>query len=248
MNHSYCPKLILAPPRQPPADDENNDILLDTISNTLPEEVDFQFAEYERIDWHNVFVTKKIGASSYFVRKGISRKAQLAMYTQKYVQTKNPKSILKKAIPLTYVIETWSAFENTTDAGLSFSNGNIAGMTLDNMELEKQVNMTASTSSSIKTRLMNSCLKEASDAIQKAEDEYENVISLSTSLRKNKIRRPKNQTRVAPLPPIWILKPSTVNKGEGIRIVHCVEEVLDAVMDDSNIREWYECLCTFVML
>ena len=39
-------------------------------------------------------------------------------------------------------------------------------------------------------------------------------------------------------PPIWILKPSTINKGAGIQIVHCYEQVVDICWSESDIREW----------
>ena len=38
--------------------------------------------------------------------------------------------------------------------------------------------------------------------------------------------------------PIWILKPSSGNKGDGICIVHCLEEVQEAILDNTDIREW----------
>eukprot|EP00978_Attheya_sp_CCMP212_P043873 scaffold293832_cov58-Attheya_sp.AAC.2 len=38
--------------------------------------------------------------------------------------------------------------------------------------------------------------------------------------------------------PIWILKPSTVNKGAGIQIVHCYAQVVDVCWTESDIREW----------
>jgi hypothetical protein len=45
----------------------------------------------------------KHGASSYCVRKGLSRKAQLAHFTRLYV-CKNPDSLLKDAIPKTVIL------------------------------------------------------------------------------------------------------------------------------------------------
>jgi hypothetical protein len=231
-NGSYCPKLIIAPPNQHRGDVHEDEESIPNNYN-IPEDVDFQFAEYERIDWHNVFVTKKMGASSYFVRKGISRKAQLAIYTSKYIITKNPKSILKQAIPQTIVIETWDAFDHGCDKLQNFEYG-IASAT--NIELEKQVTKTNSSLYSIKDKLMNICLKEATDAMQRAEEEYEHAVAQSYN---HYDKRRKGRKAYLTLPPVWILKPSTVNKGEGIKILHCVEEVLDAVMEDSNIREWY---------
>ena len=39
-------------------------------------------------------------------------------------------------------------------------------------------------------------------------------------------------------PPTWILKPSTVNKGQGIQIVHLHEQLIDICWTECNIREW----------
>lgn len=69
-----------------------------------------QIADFENILWEDV-MTGKHGAASYLVRKGLSRKAQLALQMRKYL-AKHPKSILKTAIPFTIIIETWNAFEN----------------------------------------------------------------------------------------------------------------------------------------
>ncbi len=238
-NGSYCPKLIIAPPNQHRGDINEDEESIPNNYN-IPEDVDFQFAEYERIDWHNVFVTKKMGASSYFVRKGISRKAQLAIYTSKYIQTKNPKSILKQAIPQTIVIETWDAFDHGYD---KLQNVDYGISSATNIELEKQVTKTNSSLYSIKEKLINICLKEATDAMQRAEEEYENTVAQAYGYNQNHHdKRITGRKAYLTLPPVWILKPSTVNKGEGIKILHCVEEVLDAVMEDSNIREWYVCL------
>jgi hypothetical protein len=63
----------------------------------LPHGCHFQWAEYERIDWSSV-LDGKHGASSYCIRKGLSRKAQLAYYVKRYT-TKNPGSVLTRAIP-----------------------------------------------------------------------------------------------------------------------------------------------------
>jgi tubulin--tyrosine ligase len=224
-NGDYCPKLIIAPTTKQHGDSEEDEENTGSCQN-IPEGVDFQFAEYERIDWHNVFVTKKMGASSYFVRKGISRKAQLAMYTSQYVQTKNPKSILKQAMPKTIVIETWDAFDHSNDRLHNIEYGNTS---IANIELERQVTKSKSMTSSIKDKLMNSCLEEVINEMQLAEEVYQT----------GQYRRIKGRNTYLDLPPVWILKPSTVNKGEGIKILHCVEEVLDAVMEDCNIREWY---------
>lgn len=150
-----------------------------------PIECTFQFSEYERIDWGAV-LSGKLRASSYCVRKGLSRKAQLAVHTKKFIaspKTKDECLYLKDAMPLTMVVDTWPAFAVDTNA-------------LDN---EARLSL---------LERMHLCLAEVSATMLK----YENYT--------------------------WILKPSTINKGAGIQIVHCLEEVLEVVLDMKNIREW----------
>ena len=77
----------------------------------LPAGCDFQWSEYERIDWSAV-LAGAYGASSYCVRKGLSRKAQLAHYTSLHV-AKNPESLLKDTLPKTIIIDTWPVWEET---------------------------------------------------------------------------------------------------------------------------------------
>ena len=81
----------------------------------LPPDCGFQWSEYERIDWEAVLCGKH-GAASYCVRKGLSRKAQLAHYTRLYV-CKHPDSILKNCMPQTVVIDTWSVWQDDCGQG-----------------------------------------------------------------------------------------------------------------------------------
>ena len=69
-----------------------------------------QIADFENIQWETVMngATK---ASSYLVRKGLSRKAQLSVYIRRYLG-KRKDSILAKAVPFTIVLDTWGAFED----------------------------------------------------------------------------------------------------------------------------------------
>lgn len=55
-------------------------------------------------------------ANSYLVRKGLSRKAQLAYHLRKYL-AKRPQSPMAEAVPETLVIETWEAFEEEMSFG-----------------------------------------------------------------------------------------------------------------------------------
>lgn len=68
-----------------------------------------QIAEFENIEWEPVLAGKH-SASCYLVRKGLSRKAQLALQIKRYA-SKHPHTILKDAVPYTLIIETWDAFE-----------------------------------------------------------------------------------------------------------------------------------------
>jgi hypothetical protein len=80
-----------------------------------------QVSDFENINW-DVVLQRSVsedkssarvlhGASSYLVRKGLSRKAQLSLQLRKYI-CKNPSSILSNSVPFTVIIETWNAFED----------------------------------------------------------------------------------------------------------------------------------------
>lgn len=68
-----------------------------------------QISDFEMIEWEPVLEGKH-SASSYIIRKGLSRKAQLAIQIKRFT-SKNPNSILKSSIPFSLVVETWNAFE-----------------------------------------------------------------------------------------------------------------------------------------
>eukprot|EP00605_Chrysophyceae_sp_TOSAG23-4_P001153 GSChrysophyteH1.ASY1.ANO1.1260.1 assembled CDS len=71
-----------------------------------------QVADFENIRWEMVLRGgSSHRASSYLVRKGLSRKAQLALQVKRFV-AKHPSSELKEAFPETLIIETWDAFES----------------------------------------------------------------------------------------------------------------------------------------
>lgn len=80
-----------------------------------------QIGDFENISWESVLDASQI-ASSYLVRKGLSRKAQLALQIKRF-SSKNKDCILKKATPFTLILETWSAFE---DMRVDFGNGTFA--------------------------------------------------------------------------------------------------------------------------
>ncbi len=68
-----------------------------------------QVSDFENIDW-DIVLKGRHGASSYLVRKGLSRKAQMALQIKRYI-SKHPDSILKTSFPVTIIIETWNAFD-----------------------------------------------------------------------------------------------------------------------------------------
>lgn len=80
-----------------------------------------QFGDFENIEWEPVVAGKHI-ASSYLVRKGLSRKAQLALQIKRYC-SKHPTSRLKESCPFTLILETWNAFE---EMKLDFGGGTFA--------------------------------------------------------------------------------------------------------------------------
>lgn len=88
-----------------------------------------QIADFENIDWDSVSKGESI-ASSYIVRKGLSRKAQMALQLRRYV-VKHPDSILGIAVPETIIIETWNAFE---DMKLDMGGGLLASFDLPGMK------------------------------------------------------------------------------------------------------------------
>lgn len=62
------------------------------------------------------------GASSYLVRKGLSRKAQLSLQLRRFC-SKNPLSVLHASVPYTIILDTWNAFE---EMKLDFGRGTFA--------------------------------------------------------------------------------------------------------------------------
>jgi tubulin--tyrosine ligase len=94
----------------------------DTPAAAADGEAIYGFCEFELINWEQV-VNGKQYASAYVVRKGLSRKAQLALQARRYI-SKNPSCMLKTAMPFTVTIETWDAFE--ADVRMDFGMGAVA--------------------------------------------------------------------------------------------------------------------------
>ena len=80
-----------------------------------------QFSDFENIEWEQVMQGKQ-GASSYLVRKGLSRKAQLSLQVRRYL-CKHRASILSIAVPYTIILETWNAFD---EMKIDFGGGTFA--------------------------------------------------------------------------------------------------------------------------
>lgn len=187
---------------------------------SIPSNCSFQWSEYERIDWYNGVLPstgpdstvrgRSHGASSYCIRKGLSRKAQLAYYTHRHV-CKNPDSILGTSIPQTIILDCWSVWDD--DDMVAHQGGGLADVVVS---IGSTVN-----SDSVNRRIrLDKCLAEAKVCMEVAEATYQ-----------------INHTTMTP--PVWILKGSTTNKGAGIFIVHLYEQVVDHCWSESDIREWY---------
>jgi hypothetical protein len=89
-----------------------------------------QFGDFENIDWEPVMNGSQ-RASSYLIRKGLSRKAQLSLQIKRFL-SKHPISCLKEAVPYTQIIETWNAFE---DMRIDFGGGFSATFDSNNLNL-----------------------------------------------------------------------------------------------------------------
>jgi hypothetical protein len=201
----------------------------------MPSSCHFQWAEYERIDWTSVLAGRH-GASSYCVRKGLSRKAQLAYYTSRYIGKqqsinnkngsnkthKNDVDILRKAMPHTLILDTWPVWD---DASTNRHHG-------DNKK-------DSSTFQGQRQELANMLIHGTNHGSSPHEirQRLEQCLAQAKRVMRNADRAYARGTLVTP--PVWILKPSTVNKGAGIQIIHLYEQLLDICWEESDIREWY---------
>ena len=86
---------------------QNTCLRIRSLNNVCSNKI-LQFCDFENIEWEPVMSGQQM-ASSYLIRKGLSRKAQLSLQLKKYF-SKN-KSHYKQAFPYTIIIETWNAFE-----------------------------------------------------------------------------------------------------------------------------------------
>eukprot|EP01084_Bolivina_argentea_P004872 9212_1 len=113
------------------------------------EHADLHWGDFEELAWEQI-LSGKLRGSAFCVRKGISRKAQLSMYLNKYItKTRGPKgkgdnkksNILSSALPETLVIDTWEAFDETFTFNLG---GHVASFgshrgVVASMSLEKRL-------------------------------------------------------------------------------------------------------------
>jgi tubulin---tyrosine ligase len=190
----------------------------------LPPHCQFQWSEYERIDWHNGVLPGRHGASSYCIRKGLSRKAQLAHYTHRHV-CKYPNSILREAIPQTVVLDCWSVWDD--DIGGTPKMNHQSGLADVVVSIGSMAH--SGDGSAVNRRVkLDTCLSEAKLMMNSAESTYQSRLAAN-----NEGDEPA---------PVWILKGSTTNKGAGIYIVHLYEQVVDHCWSEPSIREWYVCI------
>jgi hypothetical protein len=210
-----------------------------------PIDCDFQWSEYERIDWDNVLSSSSsssqqqqqqqpesgkrqqhIGASSYCIRKGLCRKAQMAHHVHRHV-CKHADSILKTAIPQTIIIDTWPVWEET-DGTSNSNNHHHHGEGLADIIVTSST-LGGSSNNINRRHCLNQCLVQVKRVMDEALQRYE----------QQQDNGDDDASESLALFPVWILKPSTVNKGAGIQIVHVYEQVVDICWAEPDIREWY---------
>jgi hypothetical protein len=222
-----------------------------------PKDCDFQWSEYERIDWDQVLSQpqeqqplesmtgsngqrqrqrqQRLGASSYCIRKGLCRKAQMAHYVHRYI-CKHPerRTILETAIPQTIIIDTWPVWEDnhTNNNNHHHHHHHRHGEGLADIIV---TSTTSSTGGSMNRRhRLDQCLVPVKTAMDEAMQRYEQEQGDNTTCNDASTDEESSASEF----PVWILKPSTVNKGAGIQIVHCYEQVVDLCWEEPDIREW----------
>ena len=195
-----------------------------SVSPTLdPAAEQLQFADFENIHWESVLAGKH-GAASYLVRKGLSRKAQLAMQVRRHVAKQaqrqgrqqqrqqggaagqsgssngsSSSSSLGSAVPHTVILETWAAFE---EIKMDIGGGRTAAF-----------DVAQSASLLLRTPLR-----------QRLEWALDEAAS--------QVRQPERRDW------LWILKPSVTNKGADISLHRNWDTVLDSLEALPDIREW----------
>lgn len=174
-----------------------------------------QLGDFEHLEWENV-LRGQVSASSYLVRKGLSRKAQLSLQMKRYL-AKHPRSILKRAVPETYIVETWSAFD---EMKMDMGGGMLASF--DMPELQQ---------APLRQRLDWSLTEVKALFVPDIDTATGEVLHLTEHTK----RRATGEEDSSPL---WILKPSVTNKGADISIVRDWDDLLDALESTPDMREW----------
>jgi hypothetical protein len=220
-----------------------------------------QIADFENLRWEMV-LRGGHRASSYMVRKGLSRKAQLALQIKRYT-AKHPTSVLKAAFPETMIVETWGAFEEVkVDFGMGmvadFGTGSIQAPLRDRLSWcieDYRATIVGRAAGSYDVRyddgdkeegLQPGCLRApGGDALDMGR------VALNTPVEANyrgggcwhpgKISRlpsADGTDRDGQQAARWILKPSVTNKGADISLCDGWESLLDALEATPHVREW----------
>jgi tubulin--tyrosine ligase len=170
-----------------------------------------QFSDFENIIWEFV-LSERTCASSYLVRKGLSRKAQLSLQTERFLK-KHPSSVLKKTVPETHIIETWEIFQDNDQSNNSKTSTNIQF------------------GNGFSTSFNNLYDFQRISIRQKLEWSFTNNIELLFPSSSSAASKDNEDTH-------WILKPSVTNKGMDISILSTYDQLLDILEEKEDIREW----------
>jgi len=170
------------------------------------------WADFESTPWTEVVGGEGLGASSFPIRKGLSRKAQLARAIEMHV-AKNPSSALASGTPRTVVVETWAAFDDGTaepagGGGFNASAASLAGALGGEVAAAFGGADAAAAMRVPLAQRLAWCLADARDAMAEAPGAA------------------------------WILKPSATNKGTDVTVVETLAHVELALLDRTEQREW----------
>lgn len=174
-----------------------------------------QIGDFEHLSWEPVLSGESC-ASSYLVRKGLARKAQLSLQIRRYL-AKHPQSILRRAVPETLVVETWAAFEDKLDLG----GGMLASFDVPGLQ-----------QAPLRQRLDWSLTDAKALFVPDVDTATGEVLHLTEHTKRRQNSNGEEQES------LWILKPSVTNKGADIAIVREWDDLLDALESAPDMREW----------
>jgi tubulin--tyrosine ligase len=172
-----------------------------------------QFAEFEKMQWEYVLSGRTLG-SNYVVRKGLSRKAQLALQINRYIK-KNPHSILQNAVPESHILDTWDIFQDK-----------------DQQNLTSESTMKIQLGTGLATDFSNIYDLQRMSVRKKLEWHFAGNVEELFPLKTD------DQETIQKKQHPWILKPSVTNKGLDISIISSYDQLLDTLEEKSDIREW----------